>query len=123
MTKYALRTAAILLATSLTWSTQAAVKGGKGTCQGGKILVRGECVTPCPKAGMFADPSACECPSGFGKILLGNGGGECKPLACPLNVEIDARRPCDCPESYKKQGTRKGKTKCVLHKAAQAKGA
>ena len=121
MTKHALRTAVVLLATALASSSQAAEKRGKGACRDGKVLVRGECVAPCPTTGRFADPSACECPSGYGKILTGNGGGECKRLACPQNLEIDAKQSCDCPESYEMKATRKGKIKCVLKTAKEAK--
>lgn len=91
------------------------------SCPGGQIAVRGECVAPCPTAGTFPKPDACECPPGYGKILHGGGGGECRRLACATGVAIDPAM-CDCPRGLDKKGIGKGKARCVAQKAtAKAK--
>ena len=107
------------LAVTVAVPAVAAPKSAKPACEEGKILVRQACVTPCATKGTFADPSACECPPGYGKILLGNGGGECRPLACPLDKEFEAKS-CECPEGRVKRATSKGKAKCVASKPKAA---
>ncbi len=69
----------------------------------------------CPTTGSFSDPSACECPPGFGKILLGTGGGECKPKTCAVGKEVDPKL-CQCPEGYEKKSAKAGKVTCVRPK-------
>jgi hypothetical protein len=64
----------------------------------------------------MVDPNACECPPGFGKILFGSGGGECRRLACEKGVEIDPKL-CECPEGTEAKASKtKGKATCVQPK-------
>ena len=71
----------------------------------------------CATTGSFSDPDACECPAGYGKILLGTGGGECRRLTCQKGKEIDPKL-CDCPEgSEAKASKTKGKATCVQSKS------
>jgi hypothetical protein len=71
----------------------------------------------CATTGSFAEPDACQCPAGFGKILLGTGGGECRRLVCQKGKEIDPKL-CDCPEgSEAKASKTKGKATCVQSKS------
>jgi hypothetical protein len=101
-------TAALLLAIS---SPAAA---SSKACEAGKIQVKGECVVACPTSEKFTDAS-CECPPGYGKILFGGGGGECKRLACPTTKTFDPKL-CDCPEGYEKKAKGGGKASCVKPK-------
>jgi hypothetical protein len=101
-----------VLAALVALPAAAAPKKAKPACEEGKILVRHACVTPCATKGTFTDPAACECPPGYGKILHGDGGGECRPLACPVNKEFETKS-CECPEGKIKRATSKGKAKCV----------
>lgn len=91
-----------------------------GACGAGKVRAHGECLDSCPTGHPFADPSSCECPKGFGKVLLGNGGGECKRLVCATGAVIDPKG-CDCPDGYKKKDAGKGKARCLVRKVASAK--
>lgn len=100
--KFAVRTSILVLAVALAgpaWAQQTAKPA----------------MAACPTVGTFADPSACECPPGFGKILHGNGGGECKPRACPVGSQVDPKL-CDCPTGYVEKPGKKGKVTCVLPK-------
>jgi hypothetical protein len=84
-------------------------------CGEGKLQVRGECVVACSTTGSFTDAS-CECPPGFGKILLGGGGAECRRLACPTTKAFDPKL-CDCPGGYEKKAKSASKATCVQAKA------
>jgi hypothetical protein len=65
----------------------------------------------CATTGVFSNPDACECPPGYGKLLQGNGGGECKRKICPNGVKIDPAM-CDCAEGQAVKKTKKG-PQCV----------
>ncbi len=116
----ALVVSAALAFPALAFPALAAPPKDHGACPAGKVRARGECLDPCPTGHPFADPSSCECPKGFGKVLFGNGGGECKRLVCATGSVIDPRA-CDCPDGYQKKDAGKGKARCVVRKAAGAK--
>ena len=86
-------------------------------CPAGQTSHRGKCVPACATEGAFRDPDACECPAGYGKILTGDGGGQCSRLRCPTNAELPAGKDCDCPPNYEKQKTGKGKVRCEARQA------
>ena len=111
--------AALVVSAALAFPALAASRKA-GACPAGKVSARGECLDPCRTGLPFAEPSSCECPKGFGKVLLGNGGAECKRLVCATGAVIDPKG-CDCPDGYKKKDAGKGKARCVLPKAASAK--
>ena len=90
-------------------------------CAKGEVASHGACAPACPTEGTIADPAACECPAGFGKVLFGGGGGECKPLACPAHGDFDAKKLCECPPGEaRKASTRGGKAHCESVTAARA---
>ena len=111
--RLAVGTAVTALSVLLALPALAEPKQPKAACEEGKILVRSECVAACPTTGRFADPSACECPPGYGKILAGSGGAECGRLACATGAAVD-EKSCDCPDGYEKKPAGKGKVKCTL---------
>jgi hypothetical protein len=84
-------------------------------CGEGQVAVKGNCTPACPLTGTIAKPDDCACPAGYGMILLGNGGGSCKRLACAVGKPVDGKL-CDCPTGYQKQTASKGKINCVLEK-------
>jgi hypothetical protein len=86
----------------------------KNACPDGQISVKGACRPACATKGTFAEPDACECPPGFGKVLTGNGGGQCLRLQCGLGVNIDPKL-CDCPKGYAPKAV-KGGTQCLSAK-------
>jgi hypothetical protein len=96
----------------------AASAGGKpAKCAAGQVSVKGNCVAACPIEGVFADATSCECPTGYGKILNGTGGGQCSRMRCPTGAVIDAKRQCDCPPNYEKHPASKGKVRCEARQA------
>jgi hypothetical protein len=99
-------------AIALCWTVPAAAKPAKG-CPAGEGKVHGKCVKLCAINGPFQQPDACECPAGFGKILLGNGGGQCERLRCPTGSSIDAGDACDCAPGYQKAPAGQGKVRCA----------
>jgi hypothetical protein len=74
----------------------AAAKKDREACPEGQVSVKGACVAACPSTGPFASPADCECPAGYGKVLRGDGQGECGRLACRVGVRVDPKL-CDCP--------------------------
>ena len=88
------------------------------TCPKGEGQVRGKCVKLCTTAGPVAPSEACECPAGFGKILLGSGAGQCERLRCPTGTTLDAAQECDCAAGYQKLPVGKGKVRCEAPRAA-----
>jgi len=89
-------------------------------CPKGEVASHGRCAPACPTEGTIADPATCECPAGFGKVLFGGGGGECKPLACPAHGDFDAKNACECPAGQaRKPSTRSGKAHCEAVAAAR----
>jgi hypothetical protein len=114
--KLAVRTSILALAVALAGPAWGEQKAKTSPCPGEQISVRGKCVDACPTTGTVANPDACECPPGFGMILFGNGGGECKRLACQKGTEIDPKL-CDCPAGTEaKPSKKKGKATCVQSK-------
>ncbi len=111
--------AALVVSAALAFPALAAPPKG-GACSAGKVRAHGACLDPCPTGHPFAEPPACECPKGFGKVLFGSGGGECKRLVCAKGSLVDPKS-CDCPEAYEKKDAGKGKARCVVRKAASAK--
>jgi hypothetical protein len=109
---------AALAAISL-WSPASAAAKKPAPCGAGKVMVHGACVDACPTDGKF-DPTTCECPKGYGKILTGTGAGECQRLACVTGGAIKNPELCDCPHGYEKKKDRKGATRCVLATAGAA---
>ncbi len=109
--------ALVLLSTAL--ATPAAAR--PPACPKGQVLVRGACQEVCPTQGTLADVDACECPRGFGKVLFGGGGGECKPLACPTGGPF-APGACECPAGHAMKKLAKGKAVCEASKPPAAKG-
>jgi hypothetical protein len=106
----------LAVAVALPGPARAEQKAKTSPCPGEQISVRGKCVDACPTTGTFAKPDSCECPPGFGMILFGNGGGECKRLACQKGTEIDPKL-CDCPEGTEaKPSKKKGMATCVQSK-------
>jgi hypothetical protein len=108
-----------LLGLSFALAAPAAMAAPQPTCPEGKVSTRGGCFDPCPTSGPFAQPDACECPAGYGKILLGGGGGECRPLACPTGVAFTPGN-CTCPVHYELKKLKKGQARCELVKAPAA---
>ena len=86
-------------------------------CAAGERIAQGRCVKACPTEGTFGEPDSCECPSGYGKILTGNGGGQCSRLRCPTNTPMPAKKDCDCPPNYEKHNVAKGKVRCEARHA------
>jgi hypothetical protein len=89
-----------------------AASGEKGACADGQIRVHGACAPPCPTTGRIPAPDACECQSGYSKILFGDGGGECRPVTCGSGAGQDAK-VCTCPEGTTKKPKGQGKAVCV----------
>ena len=89
-----------------------AAAGSKRPCPTGEDRLHGKCVKLCATTGSFAQPEGCECPAGFGKLLLGTGGGQCERLRCPAGAAIDAGQECDCVAGYQKAPAGKGKVRC-----------
>jgi hypothetical protein len=115
---HSLRIAAVVaLSLSLALPARAA-QTSKSACPPDKTMHKGKCVTACATDGQFQDPAACECPAGFGKILTGNGLGECHPLRCPANSPFAESKQCVCPTGYEKKPLKKGKVRCELPKTA-----
>ena len=110
------RTRAALAALALAVLPAAVAAKSSVSCAKGQVPSHGRCMPACATAGAFADVDACECPPGFGKILLGGGGGECRPLACPTNKQFPASS-CECRDGYVKKPTSGGKAKCVARNA------
>jgi hypothetical protein len=100
----------------VTFAAPALAAQGKG-CPKGQVASHGVCKKACTADAMFADPAACECPKGFGKVLLGGGGGECQRLACPQGKDFDPTA-CECPSGLEKKIGSKGKARCVTASAA-----
>jgi hypothetical protein len=98
----------------------AAATTKKAACPKGQVMSKGACVAACPTKGIIAQPEACECPAGFGKILHGGGGAECQRLECPTGTAIEAAANCDCPSGYAKKSVKRGQSQCVLVKAKGA---
>jgi hypothetical protein len=86
-------------------------------CPEGQVESRGACAPACPTGDRFGEPAGCECPAGYGKILLGDGGGTCLRRACVSGKVVDAGS-CDCPEGLDRRPAGKGKIQCVAPKAA-----
>jgi hypothetical protein len=112
---------AALIAASLALAPSAYAAKPKGACRSGETKVHGKCMKTCPTSTPFAQPDDCACPDGFGKVVRGDGSGECSRLACPTSVAFDAKRACDCPPSYERTSPSKGKARCDRAKAAAAK--
>jgi len=93
-------------------AAEAAEPKAATSCPEGQARVKGACVTACATAGVFSDPHACECPAGYGKILLGNGGGECRRLVCHTDAVIDPAL-CDCPQGFAPKAVKKGQARCM----------
>jgi len=108
---------AAVLAALFSLSLSASAATPKGSCPKGQTLSHGKCVTACATDDAFTNPNDCECPAGFGKILMGNGTGMCDHLLCPTNVAFDAKMVCECPPNYEKTKPAKGQFRCDLHKA------
>lgn len=116
------RLAAIIAAISLSGSTLAATsRKAQGGCPEGQTPVQGKCVPACATTGAFATPEACECPAGYGKILKGDGGGECAPILCPSNAPFESGRACQCAHNFARSKPRKGMVTCVLAEATPKK--
>ncbi len=118
--RHTLRITVVLVA-ALSLARPASAASSKGGCPEGETKYRDKCVRACATDGEFAQPDACECPVGFGKLLLGNGNGQCDRLRCQTGAVFDAKRPCDCPAGFEKSTARKGKVRCELKKHAKAK--
>jgi hypothetical protein len=104
--------AALLLAT-IAAPGAAAPKGAPRACPAGQVRTRGACVAACPTGeATFPKPDACECPAGFGKILTGDGGGQCRRLVCRTGVPVDAKL-CECPANTAMKPAGNGKARCV----------
>ena len=86
-------------------------------CPQGQVESHGACAPACPTGERFGEPAACECPAGYGKILLGDGGGTCERRACASGKVVDAGS-CDCPAGLDRRQAGKGKIQCVAPKAA-----
>jgi hypothetical protein len=71
----------------------------------------------CPTAEPFTSPDGCECPPGYGKILTGDGHGQCQRLLCPGNSPFEPARNCECPHNTARtKPDKNGKVSCVLQK-------
>ncbi len=90
----------------------------KSKCPAGETSSHGKCVKSCPTEGAFGDPDRCECPAGYGKLLLGNGSGQCDRLRCPSGAVIAADKACDCAAGFEKVAVKKGKVRCEARQAA-----
>jgi hypothetical protein len=86
---------------------------GKSACPEGQAKVKGKCVALCASEGKFAAPDACECPAGYGKILHGDGTGECAQKACPTNAPFKETMACACPARTTKEKYTKKKNMAV----------
>ena len=110
-----MRFQSILLAFTLLATVPALARSKPATCSAGEIWSRGKCVKACPTEGAFPDADSCECPSGFGKVISGTGGGQCSRILCPMNSDFDAKKDCTCPEKFEKhKGRKKGQERCIL---------
>jgi hypothetical protein len=115
-----LNLSAALVALAIVLPSHAAPPKATGGCPAGQTAAPGGgCATACPTDDLFMDPSACECPAGFGKVLFGSGGGKCERLACPTGTTFSSK-DCECPAGYEKKAQGKGKATCQL-KTAKAK--
>jgi hypothetical protein len=86
-------------------------------CPEGQTMFRGACVQACPTTEPFNKPDSCECPSGYGKILSGDGNGQCHRVLCPANSPFEPARDCDCPHNMARtKPTKAGMVSCVLQK-------
>ncbi len=112
---------ATLLLASLSLATPALAARPRGACPDGETKLHGRCVKACPTGSDFTDPDACECPAGFGKILLGNGNGHCDRLRCQTGALFPQSKVCDCPAGYEKSAPKKGKIRCELKKQADSR--
>jgi hypothetical protein len=115
LTQPAVRLALVL---ALAQAPQAFAADPKPACPEGQTMSGGKCVTACPTTGAFQQPDDCECPSGFGKILTGDGNGLCDRLRCPTNSPFESTRACDCPSNFEKSKPKKGQVSCVLKKSS-----
>jgi hypothetical protein len=86
-------------------------------CPEGQVTFRGGCVQACPTTEPFNTPDACECPPGYGKILTGDGNGQCHRVLCPGNSPFEPTRDCECPHNMARtKPNKEGKVRCVLQK-------
>ena len=100
----------------------ASARAAPTACPEGQIEARGACATACPTGERFGEPAGCECPAGFGKILLGDGGGRCERRAC-VTGKVVAADGCDCPEGLDRVAAGKGKIQCLAPRAKAAPAA
>jgi hypothetical protein len=86
-------------------------------CPEGQTMFRGACVQACPTTEPFNKPDGCECPAGYGKILSGDGNGQCHRVLCPGNSPFEPARDCECPHNMARTKPNKaGMVTCVLQK-------
>jgi hypothetical protein len=111
------RSAVVLAALSL--SIPAMAEPVKAGCPEGETMAGSRCVKACPTAEAFVEPNGCECPAGYGKLLLGDGRGQCDHLRCPTGATFEAKRACDCPAGFDRTAPRGGKVKCEPHKVSK----
>ncbi len=102
----------LALAFSLAMPALASAPKRSAACPEGQVRAHGSCVAACPAEGGFTAPDACECPVGYGKILLGSGGGECRRLSCRVGAAVDPAL-CDCPAGTSRKPAGKGQVRCT----------
>lgn len=112
---------ALIASLSISLATLAARP--KAACPAGETRHQGKCVKACAAEGDFGQPDGCDCPEGFGKLLLGDGNGRCARLRCPTGAAFAADKSCDCPMNYVRAPQGKGKARCEARKAGEAPAA
>jgi hypothetical protein len=109
----------VLLPVARAAETKAPVTAPAATpaCPEGQTMFRGACVQACSTTEAFNNPDGCECPPGYGKILTGDGNGQCHRVLCPANSPFEPARDCECPHNMARtKPTKAGKVSCVLQK-------